>query len=1399
MQAALGASTPTVVNPGQVLTGLTATCTNLSATNPAINATCVPSVSVGTISALSCVPASPQASLAANGAIVCTYTYTAPGTQGGTDEAATTVTFTATTGATNDTVPGNNVVTVNATVIDAVSDTVTQPPGAQTFNVGTNDQFPVGSTFTVTPGGTCTATSPNSPATNTTGILSYTVPGSGNCTVNYTVCAPAPNGATCDTAVLTITAIAVNSDMTPVITGLPTIAAPGATVTGQIVCTNAGPAAAINATCVAVGNNGSMVSVTGAGCVASTGTAASLPLGATLICPIQVVMPGTPGGADTPPLNVTVTGTTGATNDSNGGAGAGGNNSTTALITLIDAVDDTDTKPAGAVGVTTNVGGNDQAPPGSSFTVTGGTCAAASPASPATNTTGVLTYNVPASGVCTVNYRVCAPAPDSTQCDTAVLTVTAVVPAVADLAIQKNGPALVAPNGAVIYTLIVSNTGPGAANAATYTDALPTSLTGVTATCGNPVGGASCATPTVAGGLVSGSVPLLPAGGSVTITITGVAPASGALSNVANVTAPLGVTDPDPTNNTSGTVVTRITPNVPLVAGVAIVKSGSTSVVANGAVTYLLTVTNVGPGNANSAILEDRVPNGITAVAAQCLSATGGASCSAPVVTGNVVSATIAAFPANSTVVYRVTGLAPVSGSVVNTATIALPPGLTDPDPSNNTSSITTTVVPSVRTTNLSAIKLGPAQVDPNGIVTYRITLTNSGAADADGATYLDNVPTALTGVTAACSSVTGGAVCGAQAANVAGNRVSGAIATFPAGSSVTITVTGRAPNTPARFVNSVTVTAPPGVVDSDPTDNIGGPVITQVRVAAVEGRVWLDTNHDRRRDPSEALLPGWTVQLLAPNGSGGYTVVGSAVTDATGFYRIGGVAPGSNYRIVFRDPVGGIVFGSPVDGETAATQGLGNGTFNPATSSNATLRGGIIQSIELVEGVTVIEQSLPIDPTGVVYDSQTRLPVAGAQVCVDGPAGFNPAVQLVSGQRCVTTGADGFYQFLFTGIGAGAAPAGNYTLSVVPPSGYSIPSVIAPQPLFAVPGPNNINTLIQPQASAPAVGQSTRYHFQFAFDGSSGGVINNHIPIDPPIGGTLLLNKAAAVSAAEVGDSVQYTLRVRNTGTGPVAGGTLRDTLPAGFRFIPGTLRVNGLAATQPIGVGPRLDITLPTLDGGSTTEVTYFVRIGVGSAEGDGINRAQVYVGATPRSNLAAAKVQIRGGVFGADACIVGKVYIDCNGDHVQSNSGGSNELGIPGVRIVMETGAYAITDSEGKYNICPVSPLTHVLRVDKRTLPIGSRMLPSSNRNAGDGMSLFVDVTKGELARADFIEGSCSAPVLDQVKARRAQGSQPGPETEKPDGATWKNQGSGAPFQPQQILPQPRQSDAKSGEGK
>jgi uncharacterized repeat protein (TIGR01451 family) len=306
----------------------------------------------------------------------------------------------------------------------------------------------------------------------------------------------------------------------------------------------------------------------------------------------------------------------------------------------------------------------------------------------------------------------------------------------------------------------------------------------------------------------------------------------------------------------------------------------------------------------------------------------------------------------------------------------------------------------------------------------------------------------------------------------------------------------------------------------------------------------------------------------------------------------------------------------------------------------------------------------------------------------------------------------------------------------------------------------------------------TTQYYLSFGItNGVSASILNNQIPLDPVVATRLVLTKTGNRQLAEVGDSVLYTIAVRN-GTGAnLPQVTVRDSLPAGFTLIRGTARVNGNAVADPLGgLGPVLGFNLGALANGSTSTLTYRVRIGVGSQQGNGINTAQAHgcgyasgcldtasLQPLPRgvaSNQGQFRVQVTGGVFTDAACVLGKVFVDCNNNHVQD----PEELGIPGVRLYFEDGHFAVTDSEGKYSRCGIPPRSHVLTPDPATLPRGAVLTTTSNRNLGDANSLFIDLKNGELHRADFAEGSCANPVLEQVKARRSQGEVRSVETEK-----------------------------------
>lgn len=265
-----------------------------------------------------------------------------------------------------------------------------------------------------------------------------------------------------------------------------------------------------------------------------------------------------------------------------------------------------------------------------------------------------------------------------------------------------------------------------------------------------------------------------------------------------------------------------------------------------------------------------------------------------------------------------------------------------------------------------------------------------------------------------------------------------------------------------------------------------------------------------------------------------------------------------------------------------------------------------------------------------------------------------------------------------------------------------------------------------------------------------------------------LVIEKRGSVREAEMGDLVSYTVRIRNNGPGIALMPVLVDRLPAGFRLVDGTAKVQGATLVSLQGApGPVLRLTLDRIDPGAEVVVAYRVRIGVGALEGDGINRAQVECPTSPAATTTAPcsnesdwEVDLDAGVFTEEGCVAGQVFVDCNYNSVKDKE----ELGIPGVRMYFENGTYLISDSEGKYSYCGLRPTTHVLKVDSTTLPTRSRLVTSASQNVGDAGSLFIDLKKGELHRADFIEGSCNNEVIEQVKARKAQGETSSVQTER-----------------------------------
>ncbi len=284
---------------------------------------------------------------------------------------------------------------------------------------------------------------------------------------------------------------------------------------------------------------------------------------------------------------------------------------------------------------------------------------------------------------------------------------------------------------------------------------------------------------------------------------------------------------------------------------------------------------------------------------------------------------------------------------------------------------------------------------------------------------------------------------------------------------------------------------------------------------------------------------------------------------------------------------------------------------------------------------------------------------------------------------------------------------------------------------------------------TGPASGGS--YGNPFAV-GASGLVVVD-LPVDGAPQDGLFVQKDASVTSADVGSFVDYTVRVRN-GTGNAldrADVMVADDLPAGFGYMAGTARLDGRPIADPAGgLGPHVAFTIGHLARDQQVVLTYRVRLGPGSQQGDGVNRAQAAyrtATATTVSNVASAKVQVTGGVFSDQGFILGKVFLDCNADGVQERG----EAGMPGVRVLIEDGTYAITDDAGQFSFYGLDNRTHVVKVDRTTLPPGARLEAISSRNLGDGGSRIADLKAGEMLRADFAIEGCGESIAAEAKSR------------------------------------------------
>ncbi|WP_317169958.1 Ig-like domain-containing protein [Pedobacter sp. SG918] len=720
------------------------------------------------------------------------------------------------------------------------------------------------------------------------------------------------------------------------------------------------------------------------------------------------------------------------------------------------------------------------------------------------------------------------------------------------LTVLKSAPSTIISGANISYTIEIGNNGPSDAINATLNDAISAQVLNPTWT--STVQGAAVINAGATGSgnnLQTGLT--IPAGATnkVIVTVTGkINPAfNGTLSNTATVTA-TEAGSPSPSSTTNTTV--NRTPTV------AITKNGPTALIAGENITYTLDVFNTSTADAQNLSIADVVSNQISNV-----SWTATASGTAQVLTGasgtgNTVAITgnLPAGNANHITV-TITGKvsAALNGSLANTATAT--PSESGTTPATSTVNTNVSKIPV-----LAIQKTGPSSINAGEQISYTITVTNQGTANANASVITDAIPASIlnpswtTSVTGTAV-VTAGATGSTNAVSVTGDIPAGAA------NKIVITVTGTvdAGTAATSIANSATVTP----AESGATAKTSNTVTTSV------GK--LPSISLTKTGPATAKAGETVTYIIEAVNNGPSNASNLSITDA-----IPTQLTGVTWTVVAAG---------------TSTVSAASGTGNVSLTSN--LKVGTANKVT-------------ITATGTISAAQSNVTITNQAVATPTEAGISPV-----NSNAVNTAISNKSTITIVKAGPSSVNAGEnitYTLSIknAGPSNAvaaviadNIPSGItnvswstavtgsASITLGASGAGNNISiTGDIPAGAANAINVTITGKVNTAFAGSS---LSNSATVTPSEAGNPVVTSNTVTSAvtkqadlriektgptaAIAGEQVSYTITVTNAGPSDVTAARIVDTFDANLLTPTWTVTTQGTATASVSSGSGNIDIT--------------------------------------------------------------------------------------------------------------------------------------------------------------------------------------------------------------------------------
>ncbi|OYO17574.1 hypothetical protein CGZ94_01350 [Enemella evansiae] len=665
----------------------------------------------------------------------------------------------------------------------------------------------------------------------------------------------------------------------------------------------------------------------------------------------------------------------------------------------------------------------------------------------------------------------------------------------ADLQVTKTGPAQVTAGSPIIWTIEVRNAGPSTARAVSVNDQLPAGLTNGQLLLPN---GQPCPDPT------NCAIGDLGPGQAVTLTVTGtVAPdySGTTISNSVGVATPTADPDGGNNNDTSTVAVNRD-------ANLSIAKTLTSGPLVPGTEeTYSITVRNAGPSTADAATVADRLPAGLTVVGQPTTTA---GTCT---VEGQQLDCALGNLAPNATATIGVTVQVDpnLTGQVVNVASVTS----TTPDGDTADNSATSTE-PTAPSADVSVTKTLLTQNPVAGApIAWEVVVRNAGPSTARAITLDDPAPTG--------ARITGGTPDAGSCAVDAAGALSCQLGDIAPGAQVRVRVDGVVN---ADFTGELTNRATATSTTSDPnggnnSDDATAPVANSADLAltktATTERVtaggpigWTVTVTNN--GPSDATGVRITDRLPATVLNPTVTINGTPCALADGAYTcpVDRIAPAGTATVTITgtaDPA--------ATGDIANTASVTATTPDPNQGNNS---GTSTVPVDTTADVSVTKTGPATATAGTaiswtVTARNAGPSVARAVVVTDQiPAGINGAAASVNGNQCAVQN------------GALTCPLGD----------------LAPGASVEI----TVTGTIDQARTEPVVNTATVASQTTDPNGADNTATTT---TEVTASADLAITKAADPGFT-AGDTVGWTITVRNDGPSTATGVEVTDQLPAGL-----------------------------------------------------------------------------------------------------------------------------------------------------------------------------------------------------------------------------------------------------------